>query len=319
MTREVVLKQDGLRLDKAIAEEMPDVSRSNVQQWIREGRVSSGGQTVKASAKSQSGQLVTIDLPEPVSDDMGAENIPLDVIYEDDALMVINKPQGMVVHPGAGHHSGTLVNALLYYSGEELSDVNEGERRGIVHRLDKDTSGLLLVAKTNLVHRRLAAALQKHEIVRIYETIVYGHFGEKAGIVDAPIARDKQNRQRMATAADGRPARTHFRLVSSLQHGSYLRVRLETGRTHQIRVHMKFIGHPVVADPIYAPNRENFGLSGQCLHAAELTFVHPLTKEAMRFTAPLPDWFTQTLDRLGYDESQRIHWPEEWPDEEFDE
>ncbi len=315
MILEVQVNESGIRLDKAIADSLKDYSRSQVQQWLKSGLVTSDGAKVKASDKSYQGQRISIDLPEAPDLTLRAEPIELDIVYEDEHLMVINKPQGMVVHPGAGHHSGTLVNALLYHNQDDLSDGYEADRPGIVHRLDKDTSGLLLVAKTNLAHRRLGAQLQKHEIVRIYEAIVYGHFGEKAGFIDAPIARDKQNRQRMQVAPDGRQARTHFRLLESLKGSSYIRVKLETGRTHQIRVHMKFIDHPVLADPIYAPNRENFGLKGQCLHAGEIAFTHPITGEKLHFEAALPEWFTGALAKLGYDESQEIAWPAEWPDE----
>lgn len=313
MRLEIVLQENDVRLDKAVAAALPEYSRSQVQAWIKDGLVTRDGRPVKASEKSEAGMALELMLPEEPSTEIRAEEIPLDIVYEDEYLMVINKPQGMVVHPGAGHHSGTLVNALLHYSGDELSDVNEGERRGIVHRLDKDTSGLLLVAKDNQTHRKLSAQLSAHKISRIYETIVYGFFSEKAGLIDAPIGRDKQNRQRMACVPDGKPARTHFRLMASLKYGSYLRVKLETGRTHQIRVHMKYIGHPVVADPIYAPNRETFGLRGQCLHAREIAFQHPVTKEAMHFEAPLPDWFVSTLDKLGYAYTDHLEWPEEWP------
>ncbi len=312
---ELTLQHDGVRLDKAIAALLPEYSRSNVQQWIRDGLVSSDSQVVKASDKAFNGQKVRIRLPEPEPTELEAEAIALDIVYEDDDLMVINKPQGMVVHPGAGHRSGTLVNALLHYSGDQLSDVSMEERRGIVHRLDKDTSGLLLVAKTNTAHRKLSRQLAEHKVLRIYHTIVYGHFGEKAGMIDAPIARDPAHRQRMAVRSDGRPARTHFRLLASLKHSSYLKVRLETGRTHQIRVHMKYIDHPVLADPVYAPNRNAFGLEGQCLHAGELGFRHPITKQYMHFTRPVPENFANTLELLGYESAERLTWPDEWPNE----
>lgn len=315
MKMKVVLNQDNLRLDKAIAEAVPDFSRSQIQAMIKDGRIRFEGRPVKASEKSYPGMELSLELPETEETELKAEAIDLDIVYEDEWLMVINKPQGMVVHPGAGHRSGTLVNALLHYSGEQLSDVNQGERRGIVHRLDKDTSGLLIVAKDNKTHRQLARQLASHKIERIYETIVYGFFSEKAGLIDAPIARDRQNRQRMAVSADGKPARTHFRLLASLKHGSYLRVRLETGRTHQIRVHMKYIGHPVLADPVYAAKRETFGLKGQCLHARRISFTHPQTKEYMSFEAPLPTWFKDTLDLLGYAGAEVLDWPDEWPNE----
>ncbi len=315
MILEFQLEASELRLDKAIADSLGDYSRSQVQDLIKKGLVTSDGKLVKASDKSREGQAIRIDLPEPEAIYLRPEDIALDIVYEDDDLMVINKPQGMVVHPGAGHHSGTLVNALLYHNADDLSDVNDEDRPGIVHRLDKDTSGLLVVAKTNQAHRILADQLQRHEVSRIYEAIVYGHFGEKAGVIDAPIARDSKNRQKMAVMSDGKPARTHFRLLASLKYGSYVRLKLETGRTHQIRVHMKFIDHPVLADPIYAPKRETFGLEGQCLHARELSFLHPSTGEKMHFEAPLPEWFEAALAKLGYDKSLELTWPDEWPDE----
>lgn len=316
MLKEIVLQQADMRLDKALTEALPeDFSRSQVQALMRDGKVSCAGRKVKASDKSFPGMRLLLEMPEPEDTTLKVEAIALDIVYEDEYLMVINKPQGMVVHPGAGHRSGTLVNALLHHSGDNLSDINTAERPGIVHRLDKDTSGLLLVAKDNKTHRRLAKALAVHKIERIYECIVYGFFSEKAGLIDAPIARDKQNRQRMACQAEGKEARTHFRLLASLKYGSYLRVRLETGRTHQIRVHMRYIGHPVLADPLYAPNRETFGLKGQCLHARKLSFTHPMSGERMHFEAPLPAWFEETLNKLGYPYAEHLTWPDEWPDE----
>lgn len=305
----------GIRLDKALSLLIADVSRSEIQAWIKDNRVTTDSRILKASDKLTAGSEIKIDVPEAISKEVLAENIPLDIIYEDEHLMVINKPQGMVVHPGAGHHSGTLVNALMYYSNQ-LSEMNNPERRGIVHRIDKDTSGLLIVAKTNKAHRILSDALSRHEIVRVYEAIVYGFFQEKAGVIDAPIARDKKNRKKMTVHLDGRPAVTHFRVIAPVKYGTYIQLRLETGRTHQIRAHMKYIDHPVLADPVYAPKRKNFGLQGQCLHARALLFKHPITGEAMHFEAPLPNWFEKTLITLGYDDKNVLNWDEDWLQQE---
>ncbi len=312
MRREVLLKEDGIRLDKALSALLPDLSRSQIKQLISSGKVLSSGKTLKPAEKSRAGMKVTLFLPEEEEYRVLPEAVKLDVVYEDDYLLVINKPQGMVVHPGPGHPSGTLVNALLYRQGEHLSDLYGEARRGIVHRLDKDSSGLLLAAKDNRTHKALAEAFAERRIERIYDAVAHGCFAEKAGVVDAPIGRDKHDRQKMACTPDGKPAKTYFRVLAELKGASYLQLRLESGRTHQIRVHMLYTGHPLVGDPVYAGKRPRYGLSGQCLHARKLNFIHPVTGEELRLEAPLPDYFKKLLKQLDYDEAEKYDAPEKW-------
>lgn len=319
MEEKVLVVEENIRIDKYLASILSDYSRANISSWIKDGLVTIDGRVVKASEKTVRDSLITIDIPKPESSILLAENIPLDILYEDEDILVLNKPQGMVVHPGAGNPNGTLVNALLHHTGGNLSSIDQGTRPGILHRLDKDTSGLLLVAKNNISHRRLAEDLKERKITRIYECIVYGFFKEKQGIIEAPIGRDSKDRIKMAVHAEGKYAKTYFRVLESLKHGTYLRVKLDTGRTHQIRVHMHFIGHPVMGDRLYASKRKHFGLEGQCLHARELHFMHPRTGEQMKFQTPLPSWFTSTLQTLGYQEENLVQWSEAWPQEEIDE
>ncbi len=310
--------KDGLRLDKYLALALPEYSRETLKTWIKEGRTLLDGKPFKGSDKSVQGSLLEIDPPELKDNTLEAQAIPLDIIYEDSYLLVVNKPQGMVVHPGAGNPDNTLVNALLYHTGGALSQVTSQSRPGIVHRLDKDTSGLLVVAKTDEVHRLLAQAIRDRQVHRVYETIVHGFFKEDQGMIDAPMGRDSQDRIKMAVREDGKKARTYFRVLEPLKHGTYLRVKLDTGRTHQIRVHMRFIGHPVLGDPLYGYKDDQFGLKGQCLHARYLSFVHPVTGENMAFESPLPDWFKDTLKLLAYDPEREIAWPPVWPHETDD-
>lgn len=276
------------------------VSRSEIARLLKAGRIHLEGlaSLPKAGFCVEQEWTVLIDWPELPPSSEGAEDIPLEIVYEDAHLLVINKPQGMVVHPAPGHSKGTLVNALLNHCGSALSDTNGLQRPGIVHRIDKDTSGLLVVAKTNLAHQRLAEQLAEHAIQRVYLALVYGSFAEEKGRVEAPIGRDSKNRQRMAVTDTGKSAVTHFTVLESLRQTSLVRCVLETGRTHQIRVHMQFIGHPVVGDPVYAKGRKTFGAPGQLLHATELHFVHPITGEPVHCTAPLPDHWTSILQEL---------------------
>ncbi len=290
---------DGLRLDSFVTEAFDSAySRSFYKRLIDDGKVTVNGKVItKAGTKLAAGDLVEADIPAPVEDEsFVAQDIPLDIVYEDSDLLVINKPQGMVVHPAAGHSDGTLVNALLAHCKDELSDINGVLRPGIVHRIDKDTSGLMLACKNNFTHLKLADMLSRHEIVREYRALVYGFVKEDKGMIDAPIGRSTNDRRKMAVNKDGKSAVTHFEVVERLGDITDLKLILETGRTHQIRVHMAYIGHPVVGDPVYAARRKNYGLSGQALHSRAITFVHPRTGETMHFEVDIPDYYKAVLD-----------------------
>ena len=303
MSREIRLTvgEEGQRLDKLLSRELPELSRSALQSLIAKGCVTSGGKTLSKSAKLPLGQEVTVLLPAPAPLEVEAQNIPLDIVYEDGDLLVVNKPKGMVVHPAPGNPDGTLVNALLYHCGESLSGINGVIRPGIVHRIDKDTSGLLIVAKNDTAHQKLAEQIQAHSFTREYRAIVYGNFKEEAGTVDQPLGRHPTDRKKMAVLPHSPTARravTHYFLEENLPGFSYLRLRLETGRTHQIRVHMAYLGHPVAGDPVYGPKKVLSFLQGQCLHAGMIGFVHPRTGEYLEFTAPLPPYFIEFLEKL---------------------
>ncbi|MEE5990574.1 MAG: RluA family pseudouridine synthase [Lachnospiraceae bacterium] len=290
---------DGLRLDSFVTEAFDSsYSRSFYKRLIDDGKVTVNGKVItKAGTKLSAGDLVEADISAPVEDEsFVAQDIPLDIVYEDSDLLVINKPQGMVVHPAAGHSDGTLVNALLAHCKDELSDINGVLRPGIVHRIDKDTSGLMLACKNNFTHLKLADMLSRHEIVREYRALVYGFVKEDKGMIDAPIGRSSNDRRKMAVNKDGKSAVTHFEVVERLGDITDLKLILETGRTHQIRVHMAYIGHPVVGDPVYAARRKNYGLAGQALHSRAITFVHPRTGETMHFEVDIPDYYKAVLD-----------------------
>ena len=293
----LTVDQNGIRLDKYVAD-VTELTRTFIQRLVDEDRVYVEGQVAKASKKVQTGQLVRIILPAPSAPDTEPQDIPLDIVYEDKDLLVVNKPRGMVVHPAPGHTSGTLVNALLWHF-DHLSTRSGHERPGIVHRIDKDTSGLLVVAKTDLAHLSLSEQLKDHSMTRIYHAVVHGVFNHHRGRVDAPIGRHPNKRQQMAVREDGsgRSAITHFHVLETFSDYTYLELRLETGRTHQIRVHMAYIGHPVVGDPVYA-TKDPFDLKGQALHAGTLGFVHPRTGDAMLFTSSLPEPMVKLLDIL---------------------
>lgn len=287
--------QAGERLDSALAA-LSGAARTEVQRWIASGAVLLGGRPAKGSTRLKEGERITLLRPEPVEWKIEAQPLPLDIVYEDAALLVINKPKGMVVHPAPGNPDGTLVNALLWHCRGELSGIGGVVRPGIVHRIDKDTSGLLAVAKTDAAHRSLAGQIASHRFLREYRAVIYGHLGEPEGTVDAPIGRHPTDRKRMAVNdKNGKPARTHYRLVEELKGFSHIACRLETGRTHQIRVHMASIGHPVAGDPVYGPKKVIAALQGQCLHAKTLGFLHPQTGEQMQFDSPLPEYFTEFL------------------------
>lgn len=294
-----VCDRDGVRLDSFVTDAFDSAySRSFYKRLIDDGKITVNGKTVtKAGTKLAAGDVVEADIPEPVEDgSFVAQDIPLDIVYEDSDLLVINKPQGMVVHPAAGHSDGTLVNALLAHCKDELSDINGVLRPGIVHRIDKDTSGLMLACKNNFTHLKLADMLSRHEIVREYRALVYGFVKEDKGMVDAPIGRSSSDRRKMAVNKDGKTAVTHFEVLERLGEITDLKLILETGRTHQIRVHMAYIGHPVVGDPVYAARRKNYGLAGQALHSQAITFVHPRTGETMHFECGLPDYYQAVIN-----------------------
>ena len=288
------------RADAVLSAAVDGLTRSAAQKWMEEGRVTLNGKPVKKNAPLKAGDTLLVSPPQPQDIDLIPQDIPLDIVYEDDDVVVVNKPVGMVVHPAPGHPDGTLVNALLYHCKESLSGINGERRPGIVHRIDRDTSGLLIVAKNDKAHLALAAQLQDHSLFRLYHAVVVGGFKEESGTVDAPLARHPVDRKRMAVCrtGEGREAITHWQVVDSQGGYSHITCRLETGRTHQIRVHMASIGHPLVGDVVYGSKKPFPGLAGQCLHAACLTFTHPTTGERMTVEAPLPDWFTKTLQRL---------------------
>ena len=286
---------DSGRLDAWLAAQCPTLSRSALQGLIEQGLVTRDGAPVNKKEKVAPGAVYRVALPDPQPIEAQPQNIPLDIVYEDDDLRVVNKPKGMVVHPAPGHPNHTLVNALMYHA--PLSSINGELRPGIVHRIDKDTSGLLMVAKTDRAHRSLTAQLKEKSNLREYVALVHGVIKENEGTIDAPLARSPKDRKKQAVVVGGRHAVTHFRVLKRYQHYTLVACRLETGRTHQIRVHMKYINHPIAGDPLYGPRKTLPG-HGQYLHARLLGFEHPVTGEEMVFTAPLPDYFEQMLSYL---------------------
>lgn len=300
MKLEIEEGQDGIRIDKVLSEQFSDVSRSYLQKLISDGMVTIDGNHIKASYKVSAGETVSVLLPEPETLKLLPEPIPLDILYEDSDVIVVNKPKDMVVHPAAGHYTGTLVNALLYHCKDSLSGINGILRPGIVHRIDKDTTGALLVCKTDAAHQNIAAQLKEHSITRRYEAIVYRPFREPDGRIDAPIGRHPTERTKMAVNyKNGKPAVTNYKVLENLKERySYIECRLETGRTHQIRVHMESIRHPLLGDTVYGPAKDPFGLQGQTLHAKVLGFLHPVTGQYMEFEAPMPDYFKELLCKL---------------------
>ena len=294
MSDYVITDQTG-RIDKVLTTLEPGITRSQLKNLINDGHVTVNGQAVKPKYKVQAGDKISLVKPEPQSLELTPENIPLDIVYEDDDVIVVNKPQGMVVHPAPGHPDHTLVNALLYHS--PLSTINGTFRPGIVHRIDKNTSGLLMVAKNDLAHQSLAEQLRNKTNKREYLALVYGQIKEDEGTIDAPLGRNPQDRKKQAVVKGGRHAVTHFKVIKRYDNFTLIKCILETGRTHQIRVHMKYIGHPLVGDPLYGP-RKVIGKNGQFLHAALLGFKHPRTGKEMVFEAPLPENFQKMLDKL---------------------
>lgn len=295
------VEESGQRLDKWLADRIDGMTRSAVQNLIQNGAVSSKGKPLTKSAKLSVGDEVTVEIPDVRPLDVKPENIPLDIVYEDNDLLVVNKPKDMVVHPAPGNPDGTLVNALLYHCGDSLSGINGVARPGIVHRIDKDTSGLLIVAKNDFSHVHLAEQIKVHSFTREYSAVVYGNVKQDSGTVDKPIGRHPIDRKKMAVLLNSPSARnavTHFQVVRRFRGFTQLKLRLETGRTHQIRVHMASLGHPVAGDPVYGPKKVITSLGGQCLHAGLIGFVHPRTEQYLEFTAPLPKYFTDFLNTL---------------------
>lgn len=292
-------EDEGMRLDKFLSVRVEELTRSAAERLADQGQVSSGGKTLDKKYRLRAGDAIEVILPEPVGLDILPEAIPLDIRYEDADLLVVNKPKGMVVHPAAGHAGGTLVNALLAHCGDSLSGINGVIRPGIVHRIDKDTSGLLIVAKNDFAHQRLAEQIKEHSFTRMYEAVVHGNLKEDTGTIDAPIGRHPTDRKRMAvTEKNSRHAVTHFEVLARYKGFTHVRLKLETGRTHQIRVHMAYIGHPVAGDPVYGPKKPVPNLDGQCLHARVIGFVHPRTGEYLEITSELPSYFTAFLEKL---------------------
>lgn len=293
-------KEDvGTRIDVFLAENMEDLSRSGVQKLIDEGNITLNGGKTKANYKLREKDIIDVTVPEVKEVEILPEDISLDILYEDADVIVVNKPQGMVVHPAPGHTSGTLVNALMFHCGDDLSGINGEKRPGIVHRIDKDTSGVLMIAKNDMAHQSLAAQLAEHSITRKYNAVVYNGFNEDEGTVNKPIGRNPQDRKKMAvTEKHSRHAVTHYRVIERMEKFTLIEAQLETGRTHQIRVHMTYIGHPLLGDPVYGPKKQPISLEGQALHARVLGFIHPRTGEYMEFEAPLPPHFEALLERL---------------------
>ncbi len=289
----------GVRIDSFIANSVTEITRSAVQKLIENGNVLVNAKVPAKNYKLRKDDRISITIPDPILPEAVPENIPLDIVYEDRDLLVVNKPKGMVVHPAAGHYSGTLVNALLYHCGESLSGINGVLRPGIVHRIDKDTSGLLIVAKNDFSHRLLAEQIKEHTFTRKYQAVVYGNFKTDEGTVNMPIGRHPTDRKRMTvTEKNSRNAVTHYKVINKYNSFTHLELTLETGRTHQIRVHMAHIGHPVAGDPVYGPKKVIASLNGQCLHAYYITFVHPRTGKTLTFSSELPDYFTNFLDHI---------------------
>ncbi len=299
-TFQIETEIDGTRLDKALCLLDDTLTRAAAVRLTESGDVTINGRAASKSEKVRIGDIVEVTYPDPKSSEALPQDIPLDIIYEDSDLLVVNKPKGMVVHPAAGNPDGTLVNALLYRCGDSLSGIGGVVRPGIVHRIDKDTSGLLMVAKNDAAHLKLSAQIKEHSFTREYEAVIIGHLKEQRGTVDAPIGRSKNDRKKMAvTELNSKNAVTHYEVLEEYPGFSYVRLRLETGRTHQIRVHMAYLGHPLAGDGVYGgKNAERVMEGGQCLHARKIGFIHPSTGKYMEFTSPLPEYFTEILEKL---------------------
>ena len=293
--------QEGERLDQFLSRSMEGLTRSAAQRLLEEGAVTVNGRGAKKNTRTAPGDAVALSLPDPEPVDILPQDIPLDMVYEDEDVIAVNKPVGLVVHPAAGHPDGTLVNALLYHCGNSLSGINGALRPGIVHRIDRDTSGLIIAAKSDAAHLALAAQLQDHSLYREYEAVCVGNLKQDQGTVNAPIARHPTDRKKMAVNfLQGREAVTHWTVLERFSGYTHIQCRLETGRTHQIRVHMAHTGHPLLGDMVYGSKKPWPGLAGQCLHARRLSFVHPRTGERLTLECPLPSWFQEVLTKLGH-------------------
>lgn len=299
MKLECVADQEQERADQFLARQIEGLSRAAAQRLLETGQVQCGGKVLRKNHRLNPGELLTVELPEPQPVEAQPEDIPLDIVYEDGDVIVVNKPVGLVVHPAPGHESGTLVNALLYHCGDSLSGVGGALRPGIVHRIDRDTSGLLIVAKNDFAHQSLAAQLQDHSLYREYEAVVIGGMPEDEGTIDAPIGRHSRDRKKMAIdRINGREAITHWKVLARYPGYTHLQCRLETGRTHQIRVHLASVGHFVLGDPVYGSKKPVPGLTGQCLHARRLSFQHPRSGQRLELACPLPPYFEQILRKI---------------------
>lgn len=292
------VQQSGERLDALLARSVEGLTRSAAQRLLEDGAVTCRGKALKKNDRPAAGDVVEVLLPDPEPVDVLPQDIPLDVVYEDGDVIVVNKPVGMVVHPAPGHPDGTLVNALLHHCGDTLSGINGALRPGIVHRIDRDTSGLIIAAKNDAAHLALAAQLADHTLARTYECLAVGNFRQDSGTVNAPIGRSRSDRKKMAVVAEGRPAITHWEVLARYPGVTHLRCRLETGRTHQIRVHLAYIGHPILGDTVYGNRKPVPGLTGQCLHATGLRFLHPRTGRPVELTCPRPEEFERMLVKL---------------------
>lgn len=292
-------EDEDVRVDKWISSMFDTLSRSYIQKLIKDNLIFINGRPQKASYRVKDGDEIRFQIPDAVRPDIAAEEIPLSVLYEDGDVLIVDKPKGMVVHPAPGHYSGTLVNAVMYHCRENLSGIGGVLRPGIVHRIDKDTTGSLIICKNDLAHQKIAAQLKEHSITRRYRAIVYGGFREAEGCVAAPIGRDSKDRRKMAVdTANGKEAVTHYRVLKAYRDYSYIECQLETGRTHQIRVHMSHIGHPLLGDPVYCGRKSPYRLNGQTLHAMTIGFIHPSTGQYLEISAPLPEYFNHLLDVL---------------------
>lgn len=292
-------EEQGQRLDKLLQSKLQEMTRSAIQKLMENGYVTKDGKPLHKNFKGMQGDRIHVTIPIPAPLEVAAQEIPLEIMYEDNDLLVVNKPKGMVVHPAVGNHDGTLVNALLHHCGDSLSGINGMIRPGIIHRIDKDTSGLLIVAKHDIAHQGLAKQIKDHSFTRIYEAVVYGNLKQEEGTIDAPIGRHPTDRKKMAiTDKNARNAVTHYKVLNRYDGFTHAQLKLETGRTHQIRVHMAYLGHPVAGDPVYGVKKVITSLNGQCLHARVIGFVHPVTGEYMEITSELPTYFTQFLGKL---------------------
>lgn len=298
-TFQITEQLNGSRIDKALASLQPEWSRTLIQQWMKEKRITVNDGAVKANYKVKTDDIITVEQPETEEYDIAAEDLQLEIVYEDEDVLVVNKPSGMVVHPSAGHTRGTLVNGLMHHC-DDLSGINGVMRPGIVHRIDKDTSGLLMVAKNDKAHISLVNQLVDKSVTRVYKALVHGHIPHDHGTIDAPIGRDQRDRQKMAVVDNGKQAVTHFKVLERFGKYTLIECRLETGRTHQIRVHMKYIDHPLAGDPKYGP-RKTIDFGGQVLHAGTIGFIHPTSEEYLEFSAEVPENYQQLLNELRHE------------------